>query len=80
MLIKSFKINIFPTLIINDYRAKDKVFYIYLNRNNLLYPMFDNLLETSWWYGSNKWTSVGFREEIYILETTTIRITWVPSN
>jgi len=31
-------------------------------------PMFDHLLESSWWDDSNKWSNIGFGEELCILE------------
>ena len=30
----------------------------------LLNPMFDHLLESSWWYDSNKWSNIGFGKTI----------------
>ena len=30
--------------------------------------MFDHLLESSWWDDSNKWSNIGFGQEINILE------------
>ena len=31
-------------------------------------PMFDHLLESSRWHDSNKWSNVGFGEELGIIE------------
>ena len=53
-------------------RAPDKIYKLNFDRLYLCYfftaPMFDHLLELSRWDDSNKWSSIGFAEEIGIIE------------
>ena len=39
-------------------------------------PMFDHLLESSRWDDSNKWTNIGFGEDIGILENIKRSLSW----
>ena len=45
--------------------------WISINANSFIYwpnPMFDHLLESSRWDDSNKWSNIGFGQEIDVLE------------
>ena len=58
------------------YRAPDKV-RIFISKMSMSSPnpMFDHLLESSHRDDSNKWSSIGFGEEITQVESTEVHFT-----